>query len=643
LITDKKEKIERYSNLPIRNIYGLFLPLSVEPKDNPLLYSLWKIKKQLTLDDLKKQSEKLVPIPETFFEDLGELKLLKNNGLFFIEDVIFHHLTVSKPKTKVDLIVKKLANYLLQSAYILPLLINSIENFKLAVNEEIETIYDLLHACKAKVFRPEFESELHSYLSLEKLEQIRGVEQQRLAKYLDSVTEFEKVKEKGIESIGELVATTLIPREEPFSQTFQNILSYLRFPVAALPLSKTLIKALNKKGYIQVCDLLLPSNFNEVFSENFKEKDATKLGELIPTLTFSNIRKQYLSVAYPLQKLSFIKSDVLTTLQRSGFSTVMHLLLPTRVLSQQSSVKEKELNKICELLDTPVYLLIELIRHSLKTIFTLQEKKIHTLRDLLLSDINVIAKDIGISSRQLMNWLTALSKQSLIIAKKELVPIKSTLPFIDNAEVEYLKKQGYTHLQQLVVLSYAEKKKKKLSNERIQSLLALLEEPIEKLNLTDKDIETCKSLDIKTIGDFILYPASLLEGKLSINYAQIKKLKSSLKLKKVLPVKKPPTVKKATKTEKSKTSTKKVTSRAIPKETTGTKKVAKKTTTTRGTKKSTTKKSSTNKKIASTKKSATRKSGSKSKTSGSSKSSRSSSKSSSASKKKQTGKKGGNK
>jgi len=306
-------------------------------------------------------------------------------------------------------------------------------------------------------------------------------------------------------------------------------------PISVLSISKSLVKTLNRKGYVQIGDLLIHYDLKQALSEILNEKELIKMEKITSLIKYSVVSEKFLTTAYPIQKLAFVKPELLNYLQRAGFTTILHLLLPPEIIVKQSSIKEKELMKVYDLLKTPTFLLLELIRYNLNSIYILQNKKIYTLFDLLLSDMNVIAKEIGISKRQLANWLASISKQSLIIAKKELVPIKTSLPFIENNDVVELNKQKYVFLQQLAVLSSVEKKKKVFASENVQKLLKLLEEPISKLVLSDDDVKVCDSLNIKTIKDFILYPASFLDGKLSIKYPQIKRLKSSLKVKKVAP------------------------------------------------------------------------------------------------------------
>ncbi|MHA1874446.1 MAG: hypothetical protein ACTSVB_10050 [Candidatus Heimdallarchaeaceae archaeon] len=533
---ENKKKYKQYGNLTIGDL--ILKPkyqLSQIIDNNKLIRQI----RNLSLETLRTLASKLTPIPETIL-DKAELDVLSQGHIFSIEEAYIFNL-VSKSKTsKRWKITEKLRLRIEQKIYSLPLVFESKETFKLLLKNNIKTVYDLLLLNKSSDI-----TVLKNFLSQIPFHDLDSLTTQSNSKLIEFVNDKEiinELNENEINSLGELIALFEEKNISDLSMKVKDVLSCFRASLALFIRQKNILSQLSKRGYEQVYDLFFLQNIDDLHIK-FTEKQHAEFTEVLHSLNMTKVKEQLELNSYKIKDLGLFSDTEKSILENGGFSHVIHLSVSDKRIKEQTELTIKQISTLKELLSYPIYSFYALMQDKPNSIFKLYYKQKYSLWDVFNTRINELTKITNITERQLKNYFATLTPQSLKIAKKGKTQIVKNTPFMSSETILKLKEIGIYSFEELIFADNRVKKKDIFKNENIQKLLKLIEEPIEKLDV--KGIRNkLKSLGINTIGEFIVYPTSQLEGKLEMTYNDIKKIKQSI-----------PFVKPSTATTKKKPST----------------------------------------------------------------------------------------
>ncbi|MHA1854353.1 MAG: hypothetical protein ACTSUF_12715, partial [Candidatus Heimdallarchaeaceae archaeon] len=504
-----------------------------------LLKQLQKLISKITLRSLREREHTLTPIPNEILTE-KDLATLRKAGIGSVEEVEFYSECLEKLSTSARKIITKLMKLLKSSVFVLSDVVYSPKLFKYLLSRKIHSLFDLILAIPNDTF---LQKELKDVIisSIANLDELKSRELERLSSFVD-IEEYASILNKmNIQSIGELVYSALsspIHSEIPEMMVFRAI---FLLPLSYLAFTKKLITKFEKAGYILISDFLLLPEINEKLKIDLSESEIDALNQTKKTLTLSFLLDILNNQGYPIAKANFIDPKLRDSLITAGFTNVIHMLLPIGIISSYSSLRENQVKKIIENLNTPIYLITELVRANLEGVRKLWDKYIYTLLDLLTHDFASTAKIAHIPLRQWKSILNTLNIQSLVIGKKELIPLKETIPYLSKTDIVELSKAKISTLQHLIMPTKSDLRKKVYKLPNIQKLMKLVDSPIEQLDLEEKAISLLKNIGIKKISDFILYPAAFLEGPLELSYVKIKRIKQTIPKRKIVtPVRKTP-------------------------------------------------------------------------------------------------------
>ncbi|MHA1115366.1 MAG: DNA topoisomerase VI subunit B, partial [Candidatus Heimdallarchaeaceae archaeon] len=599
---ENKKKFKQYGNLTIGDL--ILKPryqLSQIIDDNRLIRQI----RNLSLETLRTLASKLTPIPETIL-DKTELDVLSQGHIFSIEEAYVLNI-ISKSKTsKRWKITEKLRLRIEQKIYSLPLVFESKETFRLLLKSNTKTVYDLLLLNKSSNIT--VIKNLLSQIPFHDLDSLASQSKSKLIEFVNDKEIINELNENDINSLGELIALFEEKNISDLSMKVKDVLSCFRASLALFIRQKNILSQLAKRGYEQVYDLFFLQNIDDLHIK-FTEKQRAEFTELLNSLNMTKVKEQLELNSYRIKDLGLFSDTEKSILENSGYSHIIHLSVSDKRIKEQTELSIRQISTLKELLSYPIYSFYALMQDKPNSIFKLYHKQKYSLWDVFNTKINELTEITNITERQLRNYFATLTPQSLKIAKKGKTQIVKSTPFMSSEIISKLKEIGISSFEELIFADNRVKRKDIFKNKNVQKLLKLIEEPIEKLDVKQQIRNKLNSLGINTIGEFIAYPTSQLEGKLEMTYNDIKKIKQTIPFVKTTTTKakRPSTTTKKTttaKTKKPSTTTKKTTTAKTKKPSTTTKKTTtaktkkastttKKTTTTKTKKPSTTTKKTT--------------------------------------------------
>ncbi|MHA1304811.1 MAG: hypothetical protein ACTSPI_14025, partial [Candidatus Heimdallarchaeaceae archaeon] len=558
------QKIKETIKLAVTDIETLMLKTNTILKNKIEDRNVINAIRSLNLESLREYERKLTPLPEGILES-KELKSIYQGLLFTIEEVLVFNKISSSKQTIRWKISKKLKKIIEQSTFILPAIYNNKTLFNFLYRNNLTTLYELLVYCNSTN-----DSEIKNYCSqlLEEvdfttIEQYTKDAKSALITFVKEEQLINELKKKGINSIGELIYLFQKQYIQDFSPKMKEILSLLRAPLSLLIPQKTVLRKLVKEGIEQISDMVLLKDISAL-PITITEKQQKEMADLLTQLSLPYIRTKLEETSYRIKDVGLFNDTEKQALESAGYTHITHLSLSETRASEQSSFTPKQFRQFKELLDSPIYDLLTLIRDNPNSVFNLYSKNISSLWDLFSIPPGTLAEITKIPERQFLSYFTTLTPQSLKIGKKERVKLIQTTPYLSSELIEELKEKGISTFQELLFVTASQKSSSVYKKEEIKNLLTILNRPIEDLDIEKEVIDKIKALGIKRIKEFIIYPTSVLEGKTGQTYAKIRKIKQSLpiakKTKQKTTTKKPSTAKKPT-TSKPSTAKKPTTSK----------------------------------------------------------------------------------
>ncbi|MEE9410106.1 MAG: hypothetical protein V3V41_04200, partial [Candidatus Heimdallarchaeota archaeon] len=236
--------------------------------------------------------------------------------------------------------------------------------------------------------------------------------------------------------------------------------------------------------------------------------------------------------SYSVNKVGLFDSNLRELLSLSGYTSIAHLKVSSELISQTSKLNNLQISRLQKVLETPIHYLNEIIKDNVQGIFKLYRDGIYTLWDLFDTPPQDLSKKCGIPLRQLRANLSNTNKHSIKSAEKDQVTLKTTHPFLDEDIIVQLNRVGIKSLQEMLFPSRILKANAIFKELRVKKLMKFLSRPIADLNIKPNVLNQIKLLGVRTVKEYIVYPTSLMEGKVDLSYLSIKSFKNKLPLRK---------------------------------------------------------------------------------------------------------------
>lgn len=547
--------------------------------------------RNISLTLLKELKNNFLEFPAKLFA-ASELNTLKRSSIYTVEEALLFN---KKSKSKISKeweLCSKLKNIMSMELNDLPAMIENKEAFNYAAKNKLKTIYDLLAHCKHGASSEVICQEILPTIRFDLLADLITKEQRRLSNFVKGTELNTILKKHKLSTFGSLFNFIEKTELQNMESDFEKLLSILRAPVSILTSDKSLSVKLNKLGYNQVLDLLLPANISSILSRSkLTDRQLASAKEIVKKLNFVTINSIITADCYPITSVSFIDDNIKKLLLRAGYSTITHLNISDEILMKTSGLTALPLSRIKKILMTPFYYLSDLTRENPSSLFILYNKGISIVRDIFVSNCKQLSSQLGIPERQMKSLLSTLTDQSIKLAQKDETDLKPSMPFIGNQEIQKLEEASITSVQEIIFPTNKAKKSSALTLVKVAKFVQHLDKKIEELDVKAGVLVQIKQLGINNFKEFILYPSAVLDSKVDLSYMAIKGLKNRLPLTstKSSAAKKPPS--KAKPTPKASTTKKTTSSASKPKTSSAkkppTKKPEPKTASSKGTKQTT--------------------------------------------------------
>ncbi|MHA1199531.1 MAG: hypothetical protein ACTSQF_09420, partial [Candidatus Heimdallarchaeaceae archaeon] len=521
--------------------------------------------RNISLNLLKELKDNFLKFPEKLYAT-SELNTLKRFSIYSVEEALLFYKKTKSKNTKEWELCSKLNNIMAMELNDLPAMIENKEAFNYAIKNKLKTIYDLLAHCKHNTSSAVICKEVLPLIRFDLLADLLTKEQRRLSNFVKGTELNALLKKYGLKTFGSLYNFIEKTELQSMESDFEKLLSILRAPVSIFTGDQTLSGKLNKTGFNQVIDLLLPANINSVLSKSkLTDKQLTAAKEMTKKLSFIAINDIITADCYPINSVSFIDDNIKKQLLKSGYSTITHLNISDEILMRTSGLKALPLSRIKKILTTPFYYLSELTRENPSSLFNLYNKGISIVKDIFVSNCKQLSKQIEVPERQMKSLLSTLTDQSIKLAQKDETDLKPSMPYIGDQEIQKLAEADITSVQEIIFPTKEAKKSSALTLVKVAKFVQHLDKKIEELDVKAGVLVQIKQLGINNFKEFILYPSAVLDSKVDLSYMAIKGLKNRLPLtsSKKPAAKKSTTSKTTTKPKtKATTTTKKTTSSA---------------------------------------------------------------------------------
>ena len=494
----------------------------------------------------------------------SELNVLKKQSIYSVEEALLFHQKSKNKSTKEWELCQRLKNIMALQLNDLPVITENKETLTYVTKNKLNTFYDLLAHCKHEAKTELICKEILPTIKFDQITDLIIKEQKRLSNFIKG-TEFNTLlKKHDLKTFGSLFNYLETADFQNLESDFEKLLSTLRAPILLVTKDSSLTNKMNKQGFYQVLDLMLPANINSVLTKcKLTDKQMSVAKEMVRKLSYTSISEIISSDCYPINNVSFIDDATKKLLNRAGYSTITHLTIPDDLLMKTSGLKALPLSRIRKILDTPFYYLSDLSRENPSSLFTLYESNIRSINDIYSISCKQLSSQIDVPQRQMNSLLSTLTDQSIKLAQKDETDLKPSMPYIGEQEIQKLKESGISSIQELIFPTKETKKSSAFTLVKVEQLLDHLDKKIEELDVKAPILVQIKQLGINNFKEFILYPSPVLDSMLNLSYMAIKGLKNRLPVSgsktsspKTKPKQKPETKSTTETTTKKSTSTK---------------------------------------------------------------------------------------